>query len=311
MPRILFLIVLIAGLTLPGRAQTVIDLKSGGVRAKTIDDYREESGIRERQRRDSLAYIDHLTRALNALYADSTAEAERRFHAALKARPEAPGNHIVHYYLGQIALTRNDRREAYDQFSAALKQNAAAHDARYGRAVCLYEGGNLPAALSDCEALLADTLPDDLRVRTLFLRSAVHTRNRQPAAARRDLEEILREEPENENASLLLACLFEDLGQPNEALNRLNLFLAAHPRNYDALMARAGVEERLSMDVPARSDYDEAIRLRPDDAQAYAGRARVLLRLDLKGAARKDLDTAVRLGFPRTALNDLYKKLKH
>ena len=76
-------------------------------------------------------------------------------------------------------------------------------------------------------------------------------------------------------------------------------------------MARAGVEERLSMDVPARSDYDEAIRLRPDDAQAYAGRARVLLRLDLKGAARKDLDTAVRLGFPRTALNDLYKKLKH
>lgn len=311
MPRILYLLVLTAVLALPGRAQTVIDLKSGGVRAKTIDDYREESGIRERQRRDSLAYIDHLTRALNALYADSTAEAERRFHLALKARPEAPGNHIVHYYLGQIALTRNDRREAYDRFSAALKQNPAAHDARYGRAVCLYEGGNLQAALSDCEALLADTLPDDLHVRALFLRSAVHTRNRQPTAARRDLEEILRKEPGNESAGLLLACLFEDLGQPNEALNRLNLFLAAHPQNYDALMARAGVEERLSMDEPARSDYDKAIRLRPKEASAYVSRARVLLRLGMKAAARKDLDAAVQLGFPRPALNDLYKELKN
>lgn len=311
MIRVLFLLVIVAVLPQPFRAQTVIDLKHGGVRAKTIDDYREEKGLQERQRRDSLAYIDHLTRAFNALHADSLAEAERLFRLALKTRPEAPGNYVVRSYLGQIALSGNRRREAYAFFTEVLKEHPDAHDARYGRAVCLYEGGNLPAALSDCDALLCAVLSDDLRVRTLFLRSALRTQGREPGAARRDLEEILRMEPGNESAALLLACLFEDLGQPNEALNRLNLFLSAHPRHYDGLMARAGLEERLSMDLPARSDYDEAVRLRPDETLPYVGRARVLSRMGLHGAARKDLDTAVRLGHPRAALADLYKRLKH
>ena len=62
------------------RAQTVIDLKRGGVvRAKTIDDYREEAKVKERLAADSLAYVDHLTRALNALGRDSLAQAEQLF----------------------------------------------------------------------------------------------------------------------------------------------------------------------------------------------------------------------------------------
>ena len=75
------------------RAQTVIDLKRGGVvRAKTIDDYREEAKVKERLAADSLAYVDHLTRALNALGRDSLAQAEQLFKEALRVRPEAPSN---------------------------------------------------------------------------------------------------------------------------------------------------------------------------------------------------------------------------
>lgn len=312
MKRILLLLSLLYALALPLCAQTVIDLRHGGVRAKTVDDYREESGVKERLRRDSLDYIDHLTRAFNALRRDSLDAAARLFHLALKKRPDAPGNYVVRYNLGQIALSQGKLREATELFTAVLKERPATHDARYARAACLYEAGSTAAALEDCTALLAaDLLPDDLRVRTLFLRSAVHSAERRPDAARLDLEEILRCEPDNESASLLLAGVYEELGRQNEALDRLNRFLVQHPGHYDGLMARAALEERLSMDRPARSDYDEAIRCRPDSAEAYVGRARVLLRLGLPGAARKDLDEAARLGYPHTALAELYRRLKN
>lgn len=79
---ILLLLPAVFATTLP--AQTIIDLNSGSVRAKDIDDYRYEKGLNERQEKDSLAYIDHLTRAFNALHADSLDEAERRFFRLLK-----------------------------------------------------------------------------------------------------------------------------------------------------------------------------------------------------------------------------------
>ena len=84
---LLLLLLLSAAAT--GRAQTVIDLKrGGGVRAKTLDDYKIEHKTPRELAIDSLAYNDCLTRAFNELHRDSLHLAEAYFERALKLRPE-------------------------------------------------------------------------------------------------------------------------------------------------------------------------------------------------------------------------------
>lgn len=157
------------------RAQTVIDLKRGGVvRAKTIDDYREEAKVKERLAADSLAYVDHLTRALNALGRDSLAQAEQLFKEALRVRPEAPSNYIVRHNLGEIYLAQGRYREAITRFSEVLKEHPEVGEARYERAVSYYEMGNQQAALEDCSVLLNGNPATHLRVKALFLQAGIH-----------------------------------------------------------------------------------------------------------------------------------------
>lgn len=156
-------------------AQTIIDLKRGGtVRAKTVEDYREEAKIKERLAADSLAYIDHLTRALNALGRDSLAQAEALFKEALRVRPDAPSNYVVRQNLGEIYLTQGRYREAIARFGEVLKEHPEAGDARYERAVGYYEMGNQQAALEDCTVLLNGSPITPLRVKALFLRAGIH-----------------------------------------------------------------------------------------------------------------------------------------
>ena len=94
--------------------QTIIDLKrGGGVRAKTVDDYRrDDSDMSRRVREDSLAYNDCLTRAFNALYRDSLDQAEELLTRALALRPAAPSNYIVRHYLARIHMARGQYAEA-------------------------------------------------------------------------------------------------------------------------------------------------------------------------------------------------------
>ena len=136
------------------QAQTVIDLKDGAIRAKTTEDYKEELGIKARAKADSLAYVDHMRRALNALHEDSLDKAALLLQKALKTRPEAPGNYLVHEKLGEIRLAQGRYREAVDHFAETLKQKPDSPNARYGRAVCYYETGSLKAAEDDCNALV-------------------------------------------------------------------------------------------------------------------------------------------------------------
>ena len=306
---ILLLLPAVFATTLP--AQTIIDLNSGSVRAKDIDDYRYEKGLNERQKKDSLAYIDHLTRAFNALHADSLDEAERRFFQALKTRPDAPGNYIIRYHLGQIEMARGKFPAAIEHFTNILKAHPATHSARYNRAVCYYEMNSLNAGPYDGEAFLRKKYErNDDRIRLLVLQAAVYTKNKRHDMALRSLEEILRLEPGNAAATLLMAGTLESLGQPQASLEHLNAFIAAHPDNPDGYIARAQLEVRLNMKEAARIDYDYAIRLRPAEAALYAERAKLLIELEAGGSARKDIERALDLGYPRMQLTELMKKIK-
>lgn len=120
----------------------------------------------------------------------------------------------------------------------------------------------------------------------------------------------MRADPDNQSASLLLAGILEETGQPKAALEQLNLFIAAHPQNTDGLAARAALLNRLEQYYPAEADYDTLIQLQADNPSLYILRARVRLKLDKHEAARSDLEKAVKLGVPRGEIATLLREAR-
>ena len=292
-------------------AQTIIDLQRGGnVRAKTAEDYnRENADVTARIKADSTAYNDRLIRGLNALHSDSLTLAKKLFEEALELRPTAPANFVIKHNLGRIQMAWMHYNEAVGIFTKILKEQTMNREVRLDRATCYFELNNLQAGLADCQVIIDGEQRDEIYIRTLFLRSATYRRARQARHAKADLEEILRLRPENISAQLLLPLCLEQMGQPQEALTRMNFFVTAHPELPDGWAARAELELRQQMPEAARADYDKAIELSPQDAELRIARAKVLLQIGAKASARKDLDEAVRLGINKAELATLYTQL--
>lgn len=291
-------------------AQTVIDLHGGGIRAKNMDDYRNESKVRKRLAADSLLYVDCLTRALNALQTDSFAQAEQFFKKALKTRPDAPSNFIIHQNLGKIYLSTDRFREAVEEFSRVLKEKPDDGESRYFRATCLYGVGNIRSALDDCKALLEASPAQEQKERVLFLRAAIYVNNNQLDLAKADCESILQTSPDAESVNILLAGILERLGQSQKAYQHLTDFLGRQPSSVDGHAARAELAIRLNQPREALADYDAAVRLSPNNAALYVARAKVHIALGNKLLAKKDLDSAVANGYSHGELTPLYRQVQ-
>lgn len=296
-------------------AQTIIDLEKGGhIRAKTMDDYAIDLGVKERQRQDSIDYIDNLRRGFNALYMNKLDEAEKCFKEALKKRPDASGNYIVYYNLALVDIGRNQQEKAIERLTPIIKDNPNFYDARLARAEANLQLNRAQEAIEDAEAIL--NLPsekgvtDNVLQRTRFVRAAARYQLHLYADSHTDIVRFLKNEPNNENARILEALTLQKMGQPKEALNKLNLIVASNPKSIDALSTRASVLAELDMTALACNDYDALIELAPEENDYYIERARMLIRLGEKSRARNDLDKAVSLGTPHGVVQALYNLTK-
>ena len=297
-------------------AQTIIPLQrgQGGIRSKTVDDYKREQHTDKREQSDSLAYVDNLRRAFNALYADSLGQAETLFNEALKLRPTAEGNHIIKYNLGLVDMARGRNVQAVEKLTAVIKDYPNYFDARLARAEANLQLGRAAEAQDDAQQVLdqpeLDGITPQLLERARFVRAAARYQLRLFTEAHADLQHIISANPQNTNAQILDALTLQQMGQPKEALNRLNLIVSAHPNMVDALSTRAAVEAELNMPALARADYDRLVELQPNESAYYIERAKMLLRLGEKKAARTDLDKAIKLGVPHGMVQPLLLQAK-
>lgn len=309
MKKIIWLFALLLSLPLAATAQIVVDLKKGGaeMRMKTADDYRRERAEKEPPQfvPDTVAYRDHLVRALNALHADSLEEARSLFNGALKIYPKATTNFVVRHNLCRIDMAQGRIKEAVEGLSALLSDKPDALDARMDRATCYLQMGYAKGCVQDCDVLLRNAPSDSLQHRILLLRAAAQMQQKAWTAADHDLRTLLSLDPLQEDASLLLAMCLREEGKKQEAADRLDLMINQNPRNADAMLLRAGWYEEEKQWALARYDYDQALTLRPDDAQTYLRRAYVLAKLGNDSLARQDLEQAAKLGAPRLTLKDL------
>ncbi len=313
----LTLLLLCLGLAVarPLCAQTIVELKRGGtVRSKTVDDYKQDGNIQLRAQKDSLQYVDNLRRAFNALHRDSLAEAEQLFNDALRLRPSAPGNQVIRYNLGLVDMARGNNVEAVKKLTHIIKEYPNYFDARVARAEANLQLGYAAEAAADAQLVIDNQGQDDVGATMLekarFVRAAARYELRLYPDAHVDLQSILRDSPQNENAQLLDALCLHHMGQPREALNRLNLIVSANPESIDALSTRANVETSLDMHALARADYDRLIELQPDESAYYIERAKSLIRLGEKKLARNDLDKAMKLGVPQGMVHPLLQQTR-
>ena len=170
-PLALFASIFLAG-TLG--AQTIIPLQrgQGGIRSKPVDDYKREQHTDKREQSESLAYVDNLRRAFNALYADSLGQAETLFNEALKLRPAAEGNHIIKYNLGLVDMARGRNVQAVEKLTAVIKDYPNYFDARLARAEANLQLGRAAEAQDDAQQVLDQPELDGITPQLLCARSS-------------------------------------------------------------------------------------------------------------------------------------------
>lgn len=189
---------------LPGSldAQTVIDMHTGRVSAKTKSDYDVAAREKWQLEQDSLDYVDCLTRAFNFLHADSLTQAQDLLEQALRLRPDAPGNHVVEHNLGRIAMARGKWHEAVRCFSKVLQRKPAVDEVRKDRAACYLQQSMYREALNDYDNLLLRH-PDDVHL--LLLKAVALHRSGAAYDALDILDAIIGKHPEYAEAYLLRA----------------------------------------------------------------------------------------------------------
>ena len=215
-------------------AQTVIDLHTGRISAKTKDDYHIETREKWQIERDSLEYIDCLTRAFNHLHTDSLLQAQDLFERALRLRPDAPGNYVVEHNLGRIAMARAQWNEAVNRLNKVLQVQPAMSDAREDRATC-------------------------------YMELAMYE------LARRDYDNLLLQHPDDPHLLLLKAIALSRSAAPYDALDILDSLIADHPDNAEAYLVRAEIHFMLKQYGYARRDIRLAAQhgLPDDEVQHF------------------------------------------
>lgn len=211
-------------------AQTVIDMHTGKVSAKTRDDYKVREAWQLRE--DSIAYNDCLTLAFNYLHADSLQAAQEQFERALKLRPDAPGNNIVRHNIGRIFIARKQWKDAVNIFSRILQDESNNREVRELRAYCYYEQKLYAKALADYNYLLMLS-PSDESYRLLHATMLCHTGERLDAID--ELTELLEDHTTTEHDSFAAECY----------LTRANIYIELHQHGY----ARADLDRAVDLGI--------------------------------------------------------------
>jgi tetratricopeptide (TPR) repeat protein len=152
--------------------------------------------------------------------------------------------------------------------------------------------GDAKGAVADLDRALEAS---DAPARALFIRAVARDRLGDRDRARRDREEGLRREP-NDELSWVARGMARLPADPRGALADFDAALALNPRSRPALQDKASVlSEQLGRAEEAIGVLDVAVRHHPEYVPALAGRGVLLARLGRREAAHRDARSALAL----------------
>jgi tetratricopeptide (TPR) repeat protein len=168
-------------------------------------------------------FASHLHRGQEYLAGGNLDKAGVEFRNAAQIEPK---NAEALYFNGRIAEARNNIREAFGFYQAAIDADPRHAAARAGVGKMLVFGGAAKRALDVINPGLAEH-PDDVDL--LAVRAAARHQLRENEAARADAERAVQLGPTNENALSVLAALYVDAKEYPRAIALLNEALARAP----------------------------------------------------------------------------------
>lgn len=239
------------------------------------------------------SYMEYVRQALDALSMDSIDEAERWFREAMRVEPEQKSNAMIYYQIGQMYKYRGKNDKALEYFSLGLNTapyNVALRMARGGLYLLM---GNLDYALMDYSVVLEEK-PDEPDA--LFMRAYIFTEKRLYKEARIDYENLIKIQPQNEDARIGLVLLNDKDNRPREAMEQINGMLMAAPNHAILYAVRAGMEQARKQYEAAEDDFSTAISLDPRNIDFLLNRASLYIETKREKEARADLDKAMELG---------------
>lgn len=216
-------------------------------------------------------------------------DARNAYGVAIALRPDLQW---LYFNRGVLALDHQQYPYAVEDFDRVLEIRPDLTVGYLNRALARLGIGDTAGAIADLDRVLQDRRAP---TRALFIRGRAHDQAGNPDAARRDREEGLRREP-NDELSWIARGVARIGTDPDGALQDFTMALRLNPRSLPALQNTASVlAERPGQTENAVRVLDRAITFHPSFVPALAGRGVLLGRLGRRELALKDALTALHL----------------
>ena len=223
----------------------------------------------------------HLHRGQAYLASGNLDKAGVEFRNATQIEPK---NAEALYFNGRVAEARNNIREAFGFYQAAIDANPGYAPARAGVGKMFVFGGTAKRALDVIDPGLAEH-PDDVDL--LAVRAAARHQLRQNEAARADAERAVQLGPTNENALSVLAALYTEAKEYPRAISLLNGAVARAPAAVPLREVLTNLYLVSGQPDKAQEQMRKIIDLKPMELTPRSQLAMYLIRAhDLDGAQR-------------------------
>lgn len=224
-------------------------------------------------------FTSHLQRGQDYLAGGNLDKAGVEFRNATQIEPKSS---LAVYYNGRVAEARNNIRDAYGYYQAALELDAKNDAARAGMGKMLVFAGGAKRALDTIAPGLA-AHPDNVDL--LAVRAAAHLQLKDTDAARTDAKRAVELDPGNENAVTLLAALYSGDKDYPRAISLVKDALRRTPSSVPLHEVLTNIYLVSGDKVAAEAQMQRIIGLKP---QELAPREQLALHLvragDLDGA---------------------------
>lgn len=176
----------------------------------------------------------------------------------------------------------------------ALKADSTMAEAHYMRALYAMRGEDHIRAEFHAGKALEHGAKEKLRAQSLILRGEARAELRRPSDAIADLEEGLRNGPEDILAMTVLARLLDGAGRHEEALALLERLCELQPKEIGHWVNRGYELNMLGRYSDALPMFGYALGMDKDEPVALSGRAYALLKLDRADEAWTDVERSLR-----------------
>ena len=232
----------------------------------------------------------YFTKGLLLLNLKRPVEAEQAMRSGIARSPD---NAVGHYHLGRILLETGKIDDAMASFDRAITVNAAFEPAYLALASMHEARHDKDRAVAVLKKYLQNVNPRNREIRHQLVRIYVDAKDYQ--GARKELEELLAEDPSDLDAQLRMALIHGEQKEYAQAIDRLNAILKVRPAELKVRDYLGYIYEESKDTQKALETYTFNVQLEPTFYEGHLHLGVLYYRLKKFPEANEHLGRAIAL----------------